>query len=267
MGTAANVIVGVAQAYIAPANTPSPTIVQTTGLVATPAAPWAAVGFTEGGVTLNVDRKTNKIMVEEQSTPILVVPDSTDVTVDIAFAEDTVLNMQTAYGGGTIVTTAGSVDVVAGCSGSTTTITRATGSFVTDGVVAGSFVTINSANPGTGAIPAGATVTGTVTATTITLSVAPTTALVGATINITPVTVTVAGTTVLTLADALTSFAMALVATSASGLARLVYIPNLISGGQVKTTYVRAKANRSYAATFTAVCPLSGIVITDVTTV
>ena len=185
MGTAANVIVGVAQAYIAPANTASPVFTSATGLVTTPTTPWAAVGFTEGGVTINVDRKTTNIMVEEQSTPVLVVPDTTDFTIDISFAEDTILNMQTAYGGGAI-----------------TTIAAGTG---------------------------------------------------------------VPGQTVLTLADALTAFAIALVGVNSYGFARLVYIPNLISGGKVKTSYTRAKANRSYPATFTAVCPLSGIVITDVT--
>ena len=265
MGTAANVIVGTAQAYIAPANTPSPVINATTGLVTTPSAPWVAVGFTEGGVTLNVDRKVTNIMVEEQSTPILVVPESTDVTIDIAFAEDTVLNMQTAYGGGVITTVAGNVDVVAGVSSAGAVLTRATGSFVADGVVAGSTVVINPASTGTGDIPASYVITGTVTATTITLTTAPTVPLVGATINIIP-SVPVAGTTSLTLADALTAFSIALVATSPAGLGRLVYVPNLISGSKVKTTYNRAKANRSYSATFTAVCPLSGIVITDVLT-
>ena len=123
MGTAANVIVGQAQTYLAPANTTAPTISASTGLVATPSAPWVAVGFTENGVTINNDRKVQDIMVEEQSTPILVVPDSTMFTVDLTFAEDTILNMQTAYGGGTITTVAGNVDVVAGCSSAAAVIT------------------------------------------------------------------------------------------------------------------------------------------------
>ncbi len=187
MGTAANVIVGVAQAWIAPANTASPVFTTLTGLVTTPTTPWVEVGFTESGVTRNSARKTTNIMVEEQSTPILVVPDTTDFTIDITFAEDVILNMQTAYGGGTIT------QIVA-----------------------------------SGTSPA---------------------------------------LTVLTLADALTAFAIALVGTNASGLSRLVYVPNLISGGKVKTSYQRAKAARTYPATFTAVCPLSSIVITDATAV
>lgn len=184
MGNPAAIIVGVAQCWIAPANTVSPAFA-TTGLVTPPTTPWALIGDTETGVTLNVDRKTVDIYVEEQSNPVLVVPDTTAVTIDISFAEDTILNMQTAYGGGTIVTTAPSA--------------------------------------------------------------------------------TVPGTTTLTLADALESLAVSLIATNQYGLSRLVYIPNMISGGKVKTSYLRAKAARSYPATFTAVCPMADIVITDAT--
>ena len=110
MGTAANVVVGVASLYIAPAGTAKPSVPTTAGATswATPSAPWVASGFTESGVTLNVDRKTGEIRVEEQSTPVLITPDTTDVTIDITFAEDTVANMQNAYGGGTITTTTAS---------------------------------------------------------------------------------------------------------------------------------------------------------------
>jgi hypothetical protein len=59
-------------------------------------------------VIFNVDRKTGMIYVEEQSTPVLITPDTLDVTIDITFAEDTIANMQNAYGGGTITTTAAS---------------------------------------------------------------------------------------------------------------------------------------------------------------
>ena len=110
MGTASNVIVGVASLYIAPAGTPKPAVPVTAGATAwpTPSSPWVASGFTESGVTLNVDRKTGEIRVEEQSTPVLITPDTTDVTIDITFAEDTIANMQNAYGGGVITTTTAS---------------------------------------------------------------------------------------------------------------------------------------------------------------
>ncbi len=110
MGTASNVIVGVATLYIAPANTPMPALPGTAGATSwpIPSTPWVPSGFTESGVTLNVDRKTGEIRVEEQSTPVLITPDTLDVTIDITFAEDTIANMQNAYGGGSIVTTAAS---------------------------------------------------------------------------------------------------------------------------------------------------------------
>ena len=110
MGTASNVIVGVASLYIAPVGTAKPSVPTAAGATAwvTPTTPWVPSGFTESGVTLNVDRKTGEIRVEEQSTPVLITPDSMDVTIDITFAEDTIANMQAAYGGGTITTTAAS---------------------------------------------------------------------------------------------------------------------------------------------------------------
>lgn len=110
MGTASNVIVGVASLYIAPSGTASPAVPTIAGATSwpIPSSPWVSSGFTETGVTLNVDRKTGEIRVEEQSTPVLITPDTLDVTIDITFAEDTVQNMLNAYGGGTITTTAAS---------------------------------------------------------------------------------------------------------------------------------------------------------------
>ena len=95
------------------------------------------------------------------------------------------------------------------------------------------------------------------------------TAYGGGSITTTAATLTTPGYSTLTLADALTSFAILLVSsnqytTGTVPTVRTVYIPAVISGGKVKTSYHRAKDNRSYPATFTAVCPLSGIVITDV---
>ena len=110
MGTGSNVLVGLAQLYIAPANTSSP-VFATTGLVTTPTSPWVAQGFTESGVTLTVDRKTDDVRVEEQSTPVLVTPNTVDVTIDVTFAEDIIANMATAYGGATVTTTAASTTV------------------------------------------------------------------------------------------------------------------------------------------------------------
>lgn len=108
--TASNVIVGYATMYTAPANTVVPPVPSAVGATAwvTPSTPWVATGFTESGVTLNIDRKVDEIRVEEQTTPVLIAPDTVDVTIDITFAEDTIANMQLAYGGGVITTIAAS---------------------------------------------------------------------------------------------------------------------------------------------------------------
>ncbi len=110
MGTASNVIVGEATLYIAPANTAIPPVPATAGATswAVPTTPWVQSGFTESGVVLNVDRKVNDVYVDEQSTPVVIVPQTMDVAIDITFAEDTIANMVNAYGGGTVTqTTAG----------------------------------------------------------------------------------------------------------------------------------------------------------------
>jgi len=183
-GTATNVVVGFANLYIAPANTTAPTLA-TTGVGTTVATPWVPAGFTETGVTINMDRKTSSIMVEELSSPVGVYADTSDLTIDISFAEDTVANIANAYGGGAI-----------------SVVTPTTG---------------------------------------------------------------VAGSTTLTLADALETLALLVVARNTFDLDRLIYIPEMVSAGKVKTQYQRAKAARSYPATFTAICPLSAITVTDAT--
>jgi hypothetical protein len=182
--TALNVIVGQAQAYIAPALTAAPAFASS-GLVTAPTTPWVAVGFTESGVTINQSRKTNDIMVEEQSTPILVTTESTDVSIDIGFAEDTMANILLAYGGGAVST------------------------------------------------------------------IAPTS--------------TTPGLSSLVLSDTLNQLAICFTAVSAAGLGRLVYIPTMVSAGSVKTTYSRAKAKRSYTATFRSLCNVNQMTFQDAT--
>lgn len=189
MGTASNVIVGVATLYIAPANTAATGLSPTVGTAAfaTVASPWVLSGFTEDGVTLNVDNNNNLIRVEEQPTPVLAVKDTTSVTVDVSFAEDTIANMVNAYGGGTVTT------VAAGAQ-------------------------------------------------------AP-------------------GYTTLALSDYLTEVALQFFGANPAGFVRQVYIPAAFSNGKVKTSYRRAKANRSYPTAFEAVCDMPSITIIDLTAV
>lgn len=97
-----NVIVGEATLYIGPANTAMPD--DTVALGEAWPVGWTYIGATDAGVTLTVSTNTQDITIEEQSTPALVTVTSKDVTVACALAEDTIANMKTAYGGGTLTT-------------------------------------------------------------------------------------------------------------------------------------------------------------------
>lgn len=67
---------------------------------------FTAIGATKEGVTLRFARTTNKLYIEEQSTPIRNETETTEVQVMAEFAEDTIETMKTAFGGGTITVTA-----------------------------------------------------------------------------------------------------------------------------------------------------------------
>lgn len=96
-----NVLVGLAQVYTAPSATAFPDDDD-----ATWASPWTHIGATEEGVTFVFTQNTNDIRIEEQSTPVLVPVDTSDIQVQAALSEDTLETMKLAYGGGTIATVA-----------------------------------------------------------------------------------------------------------------------------------------------------------------
>ena len=78
---------------------------------------------------------------------------------------------------------------------------------------------------------------------------------------------TVPGSTSLALSDTLSTVAVFFTGANPAGFQRGVYIPDMVATGKVDTAYRRAAANRSYPTTFTAVCPMSSIVITELTSV
>lgn len=104
VGVPANYLVGVAQVYLAPFGTAGPALTVAYG--GTWPAGWLATGYTETGLTVNMNRKVNSLYVEELSEPIATVVDTNDPTLDVTFAEDTLQSMAWAYGGGTITQTA-----------------------------------------------------------------------------------------------------------------------------------------------------------------
>lgn len=179
-GNTGNVLVGHVQVYIAPVGAAGPaTSVVYGGSWGTS---WVATGYSEKGLTVNMDRKANMIYVEELPEPVQVVVDTNDPTIEIEFAEDTLQSMQWAYGGGTISS-----------SGSGASMTQT-----------------------------------------------------------------------LTLSESLTIVTLGFEGTAPQGNFRRVIVPQVVSMGKVKTMYQRAKAARSYPATFQSIGALSAWSITEI---
>ena len=89
----------------------------------------------------------------------------------------------------------------------------------------------------------------------------------GGTISVTPPGAGQPGKSVLTLSTSLASVAVAVVGKNLYGFARVVYIPTVISAGQVQTAYRRAAQQRLYPLTLSAICPFNEITYTDLTAV
>jgi len=70
---------------------------------------WVELGATTNGLEFDFSRKTKKIMVEEQQTPVAITTTDTTFTFGLELSEDTLDTMRLAYGGGIITTTAAGV--------------------------------------------------------------------------------------------------------------------------------------------------------------
>jgi hypothetical protein len=73
------------------------------------------------------------------------------------------------------------------------------------------------------------------------------------------------GKQVLTLSTVFPSLSVALIGKNQSGYARVLYVPTMISAGQVATAYRRAAQQRVYPLTLSAICPFNSITWTDLT--
>lgn len=149
---------------------------------------WAYVGATEAGVTVTYNPTTQNIMIEEQPTPVGVAVNTADIQVTTSLTEETLANVNLAYGN--------------------------------SGMIA-----------------------------------------------VTPPGAGQPGKSVLTLSTNFTSVAVAVVGKNLYGFARVVYIPVVISAGQVQTAYRRAAQQRLYPLTLSAICPFNQISYTDLTAV
>lgn len=100
-----NVQVGIAILWLCEAGEEFPDL--TEGFGVTWPSPWRHPGATNEGVSFSVEVESQQISIEESATPALVVGTNVAITVEADLAEDTLENMQLAYGaGGNLTTTA-----------------------------------------------------------------------------------------------------------------------------------------------------------------
>ena len=149
---------------------------------------WNYVGSTEAGVTLTYNPTVQNITIEEQPTPVGVAVNTADLQITTNLSEETLTNINVAWGnGGSIATTAA-----------------------------------GAGQP---------------------------------------------GKSVLTLSTNFQTLSAALIGVNQEGFARVLYIPTVVSAGQVQTAFRRAAQQRLYPLTLSAICPFNAITWTDLTAV
>lgn len=89
----------------------------------------------------------------------------------------------------------------------------------------------------------------------------------GGSITTTPAGAGQPGKSVLTLSTTFQTVSAALIGMNQLGYARVLYIPEVVSAGQVQTAFRRAAQQRLYPLTLHAICPFSAITWTDLTAV
>lgn len=106
-----NVLVGQARPFIQPYDPAVPPSLpaDTIPLNGVWGGNWVELGATTNGLEFDFARKTKKIMVEEQQTPVAVTTTDTTFTFGLELSEDTLETMRLAYGGGVITTVAAGV--------------------------------------------------------------------------------------------------------------------------------------------------------------
>lgn len=75
------------------------------------------------------------------------------------------------------------------------------------------------------------------------------------------------GKQVLTLSTNFATLSCAIVGRNQLGFARVLYVPVVVSAGQVQTAFRRAAQQRLYPLTLSAICPFSSITWTDLTAI
>lgn len=106
-----NVLFGTGLVYTAPQVTAMPADAQLGVGSAWISAGWSYVGATDSGVSVTWNPSTVDINIEEQPTPVAVLVDKATAQVTFDFNEETLKNINLAYGG------AGSIAVTAAGAG------------------------------------------------------------------------------------------------------------------------------------------------------
>jgi hypothetical protein len=89
----------------------------------------------------------------------------------------------------------------------------------------------------------------------------------GGTIAVTPAGAGQPGKSVLTLSTNFSTMACAVIGKNQLGFARVLYVPQVLSAGQVQTAYRRAAQQKLYPLTLNTVCPFTSITWTDLTAI
>lgn len=103
------VLVGQARPFVKPYDVNTPPVLPNSNSVALNGAwgsGWLELGATMNGLEFDFDRKTKRIMIEEQQTPVAVTTTDTTFAFNLELSEDSLDTMLLAYGGGLITTTA-----------------------------------------------------------------------------------------------------------------------------------------------------------------
>ncbi|SRR5581483_11850467 len=105
--TPGNVVVGEALLFTATVGTSLPADASLGVGSAYTGGGWSYVGATDQGVSLNFNPSTVDIRIEEQPTPVQTLVDSATMQVSLDLSEETLANINLAYGNaGTIAVTA-----------------------------------------------------------------------------------------------------------------------------------------------------------------
>ena len=101
MATKQAVLVGPGEAFTSPLGTTYPLV------DVAPIAPWATLGFTDDGGSLEVDITLADVTVAEILDPVKIMQTARSIGFVTSLAESRLLNLQVAFGGGTIAADAG----------------------------------------------------------------------------------------------------------------------------------------------------------------